>query len=260
MIEPFQHKNMKSRTKTPKSVPITTPQTVDLRTLQSLFDQAPDIAFFVKDANGCYLAVNDSLIARHGLKSKHDALGKRPSDICEGDLGSMPAEQDQRVLTTGKPLFDLLELQWYRPGHAVWCLTTKLPLRDSEGRMIGLVGFSRDLRAPVATEEIPTGFARMIAEFENDPSQLMSPAILAQRSELTPSRLARMTKKLFLLTPSQLITKIRITSASHLLRSSTFSIVEIALQCGYADQSAFTRAFRALTSSTPLEFRNREIA
>lgn len=231
---------------------------IDVGVLQTLFDLNPDIAFFVKNGAGQYIAVNDSLIARHGLKRKSDALGKRPQDICPGDFGRLPTEQDQRVLSTGKPLIDYLELQWYRPGAAVWCLTSKLPLKDAEGRVIGLIGFSRDLRAPVATEEIPLGFASAIADFERDLSQPFSPAILAKRSGLSPNRLGRLTRRLFSLTPSQLLAKTRVAAASLLLRESTLSIVDIAHHCGYADQSAFTRAFRTLTSVTPSEFRRRE--
>lgn len=231
---------------------------IDLQAVQALFDLTPEIAFFAKNRAGQYIAVNDSLIARHGLKRKEDALGKRPQDICPGDFGRLPTEQDQKVLKSGKPLIDYLELQWYRPGDPVWCLTSKLPLRDQSGVVIGLIGFSRDLRAPVPTAEIPVDFARALEAFEEDPSQEFSPAILAARSGLSSTRLARLTKKLFSLTPSQLLTKTRVTFASHLLRETATSIAVIAQQCGYADQSAFTRAFRTLTSVTPSEFRKQK--
>ena len=54
---------------------------VDLALLASLFDLAPDTAYFVKDAAGRYVLVNESLLLRHGLARKEDALGKRPCDI-----------------------------------------------------------------------------------------------------------------------------------------------------------------------------------
>lgn len=230
-------------------------QSIGIDVLEKLFDQTPDIAFFVKNRGGEYLVVNNSLINRHGLKSKADALGKRPADICEGDFGTLPTEQDQRVLTTGRPLIDYLEMQWFSPGSPVWCLTTKLPLRDEKGKVIGLIGFSRDLKAPLATEEIPVEFADAMAEFEKDLSVDFSPGVLAERSGLSHTRLARLTKKLFSLTPSQLLAKSRVTAASVLLKESQLSIVEISQRCGYSDQSAFCRAFRTVTGITPTEFR-----
>lgn len=249
---------MKSRTKPPQPALPHELRSIDLGTLQALFDLAPDVAFFVKDSQGRYVTVNQSLLARHGLRKPSDAIGKRPSEICPGDFGRIPTEQDQRVLRTGKPLLDHLELQWYRPGEAVWCLTTKLPLRDDGGRTIGIIGFSRDVRTPVPTHDIPLAFAEVIARFEEDPSAACSPATFAQRSRLSPPQFARLTRRIFGLTPSQFIVKTRITAGSRLLRETNQTVAEIAQLCGYHDQSAFTRAFRAASGLTPLEYRCRE--
>jgi AraC-like DNA-binding protein len=85
----------------------------------------------------------------------------------------------------------------------------------------------------------------------------VSPATLAARSGLSAARFARLTRRLFGLTPSQLIAKTRITAASQLLHETTKSVAEVAHDCGYFDQSAFTRAFRSATGLTPIEYRRR---
>lgn len=249
---------MKSRTSLVGRAALQEVGAIDLRVLQALFDLTPDMAFFVKNANGEYVAVNDSLLSRHGLKQKSEAIGKRPVDICAGDFGRIPTEQDNRVLRTGKPLVDCLEMQWHRPGEPVWCLTSKLPLRDAQGKITGLIGFSRDVRARVEASEIPKELAIALADFEQDLASDFSPALLALRTKMSATRLARLTKKLFSLTPSQLITKLRITAATRLLRESQVTVAEIAQRCGYSDQSAFTRAFRTITGLPPLEYRKRE--
>jgi len=230
-------------------------RSVDIALLEQLFDQAVDVAFFVKDCDGRYIAVNQSLVERHGLQQKSEALGKRPSDIGPGDFGRIPVEQDVRVLEGGEPLIDHLELQWHRPHEPVWCLTTKLPVRDSAGEIVGLVGFSRDVRVPLEPHEIPVEFATALEDFERNLSEAVTPALLAERSNLSPQRLARLTKRLHGLTPSQFITKTRIAAASRLLRETDSSISEIALTCGFYDHSAFTRAFRSATGFTPSDFR-----
>ncbi len=228
---------------------------VEVSLLERLFDRSPDVAFFVKDAAGRYVAVNESLVARHGLKSKSQVIGKCPRDICPGDLGRIPTEQDEKVLRTGRPLIDHLELQWHRPNDPVWCLTTKLPILDSGGTVVGLIGFSRDIRAPVEPHEIPTGFASALEEFEHTLSSEVTPAWLARRSKVSPQRMARLTKRLYDLTPSQFITKSRIAAASRMLRDTDQSVAEIAHACGFCDHSAFTRAFRFAAGMTPSEFR-----
>ena len=60
---------------------------IDLRILKSLFDLTPDVAFFAKDSEGRYVAVNEPLASRHGLRQASDAIGIRPRDICPGDFG-----------------------------------------------------------------------------------------------------------------------------------------------------------------------------
>lgn len=225
--------------------------------LEQLFDRSPDVAFFVKDAMGRYVAVNDSLLERHGLKSKSQVIGKCPHDICPGELGRIPTEQDLRVLRTGRPILNHLEMHWHRPNAPVWCLTTKLPILDAAGVVMGLVGFSRDIRVPVEPHEIPASFARALEEFERDLSFEVTPARLARSACLTPQRLVRLTKRLFGLTPSQFITKSRIAAASRLLCDTDRSVAEIAHACGFSDHSAFTRAFRLASGMTPSEFREK---
>jgi len=233
---------------------------VEVALLERLFDRSSDVAFFVKDVAGRYIAVNESLVARHGLKSKSQVIGKCPRDICPGDFGQVPTEQDERVLRTGRPLIDHLEMHLHRPNDPVWCLTTKLPMLDSTGAVVGLIGFSRDIRAPFKPDEIPKDFATALEEFEQSLSCDVTPTWLANRSRLSPQRLARLTKRLFDLTPGQFITKSRIAAASRMLCDSERSVAEIAHSCGFFDHSAFTRAFRSATGMSPSEYRSQSCA
>lgn len=228
---------------------------VDIQLLAQLFDQSSDTAFFVKDVEGRYIAVNESLVTRHGWKKKSDVLGKRSAEICAGEFGTVPSRQDDMVLRTGRPLIDQLEMQWHRPQKATWCLTTKLPIRDADGQIIGLIGFSRDMRTMVEPAEIPVEFAQAIDEFEKTLLPEANPAWFAKRSNLSPGRLSRLTKRIFDLTPGQLITKIRIAAATKLLQETDLSVADIAHRCGFYDHSAFTRTFRNATGTTPTKFR-----
>ncbi len=232
---------------------------IDIQLLVTLFDQASDVAFFVKNAQGRYTAVNDSLLNRHGLTNKSDAIGKRPFEICPGEFGRVPSDQDDKVLQTRQPLVNHLEMQWHRPHQPVWCLTTKLPIIDSRDHVIGLIGFSRDVRLQVDRRDIPEAFARALNFFEENLNQVGSPSELARRSNLTLPRLNRLTKRLFGLTSGQLITKTRIAAASRMLLENQAPISEVSLACGFFDQSAFTRSFRSATGVTPSQFRKHSL-
>jgi len=229
---------------------------VPVDVLAELFDHAPDLAFFVKDDAGRYVAVNESLVKRHGYRHKSDVLGRRPCDICPGDFGRLPTEQDAQVLRTGKPLIDHLEQQWYLPRRPVWCLTTKLPLRDPTGKIIGLIGISRDVRAPVDPRHIPAQLALALESFESNLAEPVTPAILAQRAGLTLSKFSRLIRRFFDLTPNQFIAWTRLVAAARLLRETDMGVCEIAHQCGFYDHSAFTRAFHSAMGTTPTEYRN----
>ena len=228
---------------------------VDLRLLEQLFDNTPDIAFFIKDAAGRYLVVNDSLVERHGLRSKSQMLGRRPSDVCPGDFGRIPAEQDAAVLRTGRPIIERLELHWYAPHKPVWCLTTKLPMRDATDTVTGIIGMSKDVRAPMPTKEIPAEIAAALRRLEAAFTDPLTPSTLARIAGLPTARFARIIRRIFGITPTQLITKTRLAAASRLLRETDRTIADIAHECGFTDHSAFTRAFRAVTSATPTQFR-----
>ncbi len=228
---------------------------VEMKILEQLFDHMADTAFFIKDLAGRYLAVNDSLVERHGLRNKSQLLGRRPCDVCAGDFGRIPAEQDAYVISNGRAIVERLELQWYLPQKPVWCLTTKLPLYDSVGKVIGIIGISKDVRLPIPIKEIPDGVAAALLRLETGFSEPLTPAELAALAGLPAARFARLTKRIFGISPLQLITKTRIAAASRLLRETDRQVAEIALECGFYDHSAFTRAFRAVTSVTPTQFR-----
>jgi PAS domain S-box-containing protein len=228
---------------------------VDMRLLERLFDHTPDIAFFIKDRHGRYVVVNDSLVERHGLAGKAQMIGRRPSDVCPGDFGRIPTEQDAAVLRTGRPIIERLELHWYAPHKPVWCLTTKLPMRDAAGAVTGIIGMSKDVRTPMPTKDIPAEIATALRHLESAYAGALTPSELARTAKLPAARFARIIKRIFGITSVQLIAKTRIAAASRLLRDTGRTVAEIAHECGFSDHSAFTRAFRAVTGVTPTEFR-----
>ena len=228
---------------------------IDRALLEELFDHTPDIAFFIKDAAGRYTTVNQSLVERHGLRSKDQMLGRRPCDVCAGSFGRIPTEQDLQVLRSGLPIVERLELHWLLPHRPVWCLTTKLPLRDAKGNVCGVIGLSKDVRAPIPSRDIQPEIAAALHYLETSYAEAVTPSRLARIAKMPAARFVRSIKRIFGITPVQLITKTRIAAGSQSLRDPDRTVAEIAHQCGFSDHSAFTRAFRAATGVTPTEFR-----
>ena len=228
---------------------------MDARMIEQIADLMHDTAFFIKDASGRYLVVNQSLVERHGLRSKSQMLGRRPCDVCPGDYGRIPTEQDEQVLRTGQPIVERLELFWRKPNVPVWGLTSKLPIRDARGQVTGLIGISKDLVAPVSRDDVSPEVARVLRYLESAYDDSVSPSSLAKKAGMTAARFARVIKRIHGISPMQLITKTRITVGCRLLRETDASVAQIALDCGFSDHSAFTRAFRAVTGLSPTEHR-----
>lgn len=242
---------------TPPSVSSADTLFAALSVIERLFDHVPDTVFFVKGLDGRYRLVNSSLVERCGKSAKTELIGRHVREIFPNELGGRYAAQDAAVLKNGRPIEERLELHWYPNRRTGWCLTTKLPLRTTDGTLVGLVGISRDLRAPGDGEIIPPSLTQVLDHLETNYGEPLSPASLAKLAGLSPVRFARLIKRIFRLTPSQLITQTRLAAASRMLEESEKAVAEVALACGFYDHSAFARAFKSATGATPRDFRLR---
>lgn len=220
--------------------------------LQALFDPLPDVVFFVKDAECRYAHVNQTLVQRLGLKQRGDIIGKSVIELYPASLANTYIMQDRRVLC-GDEIENLLELQLYPNRLRGWCLTMKQPIRKN-GQVVGLIGISRDLGQPDSQH---SSFARlqsavnyMQAHF-NDPLRVK---MLAEIAGISVAQLERLFKRVFRLTPQQLLTKLRIEAAMRMLHGDR-GIAEIGQLCGFSDQSAFARQFKCTVGMPPRDYR-----
>lgn len=239
----------------PQALPDVTALFAGQSAFEELFDQQPNTVFAIKDLNGRYVGVNQALVARVGLKNKSELYGRTVWDIYPKALAAIFEAQDQLVMHSGKSFINHLELDWYsfrRPG---WCLMTKIPLMDQERKIVGLVATSRVLLAPGEHVEIPPTLAEALNHLECHFDEPISPLNLSARCGIAPVRFARLIKRIFRVTPSQLINQVRLTEATRQLRDTDLNIAEIAQNCGFYDHSALTRAFRSVTGVTPSHMR-----
>ena len=226
---------------------------------EALFDHIPDVVFFIKDRQGRYLVVNQTLVARCGRQNKGELLGKTAREVFPAPLGNRFFEQDLRVLISGMAIVQNLELHLYPTRHEGWCLTDKLPLPDTGGGFVGIAGISRDLQSPGSDA---AHFAEVAAVLEHVRARFGSELRveeLAEMAGLSVYQLNRRLRALFGITAGQFITKSRIDAASEMLRTGTAPIADVASACGYFDQSAFSRVFRRTVGLAPRQYRTRHL-
>lgn len=227
----------------------------DHAVVEALFDALPDVVFFLKDTNGRYLVVNQTLADRCSGGDKTRLLGRRPEDLFPPALAESYAKQDESVLRTGRKVEGALELHLYPGGITGWCLTTKLPLRDREGRITGVAGISRDLNAPGEKANGYSELASVLDHMRRHFDESLRIEELAAMAGFSVYQFEQRVRRLFQMSPLQLLHKLRLDEATRLLRETRLSLGEIALQTGWCDQSAFTRHFSRYAGIAPGRFR-----
>ncbi|MCC9643307.1 AraC family transcriptional regulator [Rhodopirellula sp. JC740] len=224
-------------------------------TAERLFDGLHDTVYFIKNAEGQYVVVNETLVERCGMQRKDQLIGRKSDEILRPPYGEIFSEQDRLVLQTGTPLITQLELHLYATHDVGWCLTNKYPLRGKDGSNIGLVGFSRDLGKPNQASDDYRSVAKAVQLAETKRDRPISVMEMAQIAGLSRFQLDRRMRIAFGLNTGQWLLKQRIDFARQQLDGSDKPIVTIARDAGYADQSAFTRQFRRATGLSPSQYR-----
>lgn len=219
-----------------------------------LLNAIREVVFFIKDRDARYLIANQTLATRCGYKTVAPLLGKTSRDIFPLSLGVAYTEQDLQVLQTGCRIEGQLELHLYHGRRTGWCMTQKLALRNRADEIIGMAGISHDL--PEASASHPAYQSLSVVD-RHIRAQYHRPIAMEELTALTGlsvAQIERYCKRIFHLTPRQMIHKVRLDKATELLRGEQ-PITDIALQCGYTDHSAFSRQFKAMTGTTPSDFR-----
>jgi AraC-like DNA-binding protein len=222
---------------------------------EALFDAMVDTVFFFKNHRCEYVVVNQTLVERCGRRHKTELLGKRADEVFPAPLGENYHGQDERVVRSGQAILGQLELHSYPTGGRGWCLTNKFPLRGRDGRVVGLYGISRDLQAAHERGKDYGKLAAALRQIKSHYDQPLRVKELAQLAGLSAYQFEQRVRKIFQLTAGQLIQKTRMEVAVQQLRETEKSIATVALDCGYSDQSAFTRQFRQTTGVSPSEYR-----
>jgi len=223
---------------------------------EALFDCLGDLVFFLKNRRGEYVIVNQTLVERCGRRKKSELIGRRADEVFPPPFGANYRAQDESVLRQGTAIYNQLELHFHSTGARGWCLTNKLPLRDRERRVVGLMGISKDLQSANERSADYSAVAKVVQHIQKNFAETLRVKDLAARAGLSGYQFEERIRKIFQLTAGQLIQKVRMENAVRQLRESPATIAAVALNCGYSDQSAFTRQFRQTTGLSPTEYRS----
>lgn len=120
--------------------------------LRSLLDNLPD-PIYVKDREGHYLIDNEAHMRLLGVKSSDEVRRKTVFDFLPEESARKTDKDDQTVISSGRPVLNRVERHLISQNTYKWFSTTKVPLRDTEGKILGLVGIDRDITERKEAEE-----------------------------------------------------------------------------------------------------------
>jgi AraC-like DNA-binding protein len=184
-------------------------------------------------------------------------IGKNDYDFNPPTLAALYVEEDKKVIQARTPLPHQAWLVLGADQLPRWYLSTKVPLFNQREEVIGIAGVMRPYEQ---TGESPGEYHRLTPALEyvlQHYHRVVTVEAMAKKAHLSVSQLQRQFKKLFGLTPSDYLLRVRLLMVRRLLEQTNDSLGLITEKTGFYDQSHLSRSFRRLLGLTPWEYRRR---
>ncbi len=112
--------------------------------LRALLDNSPDGIYF-KDRESRFIRCGRSVVERLGRREYSEVIGRTDADFFTAEHARDSRLAEAEVIRSGQPLVGAVEKETFLDGRVLWMLTSKLPLRDKHGNIIGTIGISHDI-------------------------------------------------------------------------------------------------------------------
>jgi len=228
-----------------------------LQSILGLFDFMPNIYFYIKDRNRNFLWMNRPLRQLVGINGLDECVGKKDSDFFSPDLVFLYHREDDEVLMSRSPLLNKPWIVPERKGRPKWFLSSKIPLIDTNGTIFALAGIMWDLAHELDISQPLDDMRTVVDHIFEHYHERINLDTLASLVFLSPRQFERRFRNLFHSSPGEFILKVRVDAAIRLLMESKFSVTEIAVRCGFYDNSHFTRQFKKKMGVSPVQFRKK---
>ena len=154
--------------------------------LRTIIDNLPDY-IYVKDTESRYVVTNNAHARFLGATTPEEVIGKTVFELFPQELAEQYYADDQQVIRSGNSLLNREERSVDETGKRIWNQTTKVPLRDSSGKIVGLVGIARDITKRKKMEEerarLIKKFQKTNKELENSSQELKQTTLQLVQSE-----------------------------------------------------------------------------
>lgn len=122
------------------------------RLFETLMEETSD-RIYIKDTKSRFISVSRMLAKIHGLEDRHALEGKTDFDLFTSEHAQQAFDDEQEILRTGVPIINKVEKETFPDGRVGWASTTKSPVHLHSGKIIGIIGISRDITSEKIAQE-----------------------------------------------------------------------------------------------------------
>lgn len=192
-----------------------------------------------------------SKFERQEAKAEEEVIGKTDHDFYSPSQADAYRADDLIVMKTGKPMVNRLEAAPEALGSPRLVATSKIPLRDVDGQIVGIAGFSRPVQRLDTGGEISERLAKVIAHLHRNLTESLPAKELAAMAGLSISQFERRFRDSCGTSPRQYLVRIRVDAAASLLIGTDLAVSEIAQDCGFHNHAHLSRSFRKIMQLSP---------
>lgn len=222
----------------------------------SIYDYIPNFYYFAKDVNGCFIRANKAFIKLLKLDQPSKFLGTTDQDYFPPFLCEKYRKDDRKVMEDKITLVNQMELIINDKGGMDWFFTTKTPLLNREGKILGVEVISRFIQRANIKIKTEFEFEQTIKYILNHFTKKIEIHELAHLEKISLRQFERRFKSCYGVSPKQYIERVRLDVACQVLTGSNKSIYQVASETGFFDSSHFIARFKKRFGIAPNLFRN----
>jgi AraC-like DNA-binding protein len=223
--------------------------------IEEIIEVFHDIMFYIKDRDCRWIMCNQVCLRLLNFRDQKMVYGATEYDIYPPKIAEMILKDDREVIETNSPIINRTELIVDKSGHLIWVSTNKLPLTANDGTVAGLMGTTRILSHSEMLPDEFQQFRPVIDHIQSNVGNKINIKELAQISFLSNSQFRKRFRMQFRVSPQEFVLRARLQAASKKLISTDQPIIEVALGCGFSDQSYFTKQFSKFFEQSPRRYR-----
>ena len=213
------------------------------------------MSFFLKDREGRFVALNRRGREYCGVATEAEAIGKTDFDFFPADRAASYQEEDRLVMDSGQSVINRMEASPETIRSPRLVVTSKIPVRDASGSIVGVAGFSRRVEKFRDSSGSIARFAKVVAHLHENFGDPVSTSDLARQAGFSESQFNRRFRQAFGTSARQYLLRIRVESAAHMLLETDKTVSAIAVECGFYDHAHLTRSFHQQMRCLPTEYR-----